>query len=42
MFENNNGLRALLSDLKNEKLFGAIELVKSERSEVARLADNLD
>lgn len=42
VFENNNGLRALLSDLKNEKLFGAIELVKSERSEVARLADNLD
>ena len=28
--------------LKGEKLFSVVKLIKSERSEVCRLADNLD
>lgn len=42
VFEENNGLRALLNDLAGQSLFGAVKLMKTERSEVARLADLLD
>lgn len=42
IFEKNNGLRAILNGLAGNKLFGAVKLVKTERSEVAQLADLLD
>ena len=41
-FEKSQGLETLIERLKGNKLFGYIELEKSERSEVAALADLLD
>lgn len=42
IFESNNGLRECIERLKGNKLFGCVELVKTERSEVSCLADLLD
>ncbi len=42
VFENNNGLVAIVNGLKNNPLFGYVELQKTERSKVAELADLLD
>lgn len=41
-FEKSMGLEKMVSALKGNKLFGYVHLVKSERSEVAALADLLD
>ena len=41
-FEKNSGLVALINKLRGNPLFGMIRLVKSERSEIAQLADQLD
>lgn len=41
-FEKSKGLETMIEKLKGHKLFGYIHLVKSERSEVARMADLLD
>ena len=41
-FERNSGIIALLEGLVGNPLFGVVKLVKSERSEVAALADKLD
>lgn len=38
IFRKNSGIASLLNSLQGEPLFGAIELQKSERSEVAQLA----
>ena len=38
IFRKNSGIASLLNSLQGDKLFGAIELQKSERSEVAQLA----
>ena len=42
IFEENNGLRIAIDKLKGHKLFGYVNLEKSERSETAALADLLD
>lgn len=42
IFEENNGLRIAIEKLKGNKLFGYVNLEKSERSETAALADLLD
>ena len=42
VFEQSKGVETLIERLKGEKLFGYVHLVKSERSETARLADKLD
>lgn len=42
VFEDNNGLRVAIEKLKGHKLFGYVNLEKSERSETAALADLLD
>lgn len=42
VFEENNGLRIAIEKLKGNKLFGYVNLEKSERSETAALADLLD
>lgn len=42
IFEENNGLRVAIDKLKGHKLFGYVNLEKSERSETAALADLLD
>lgn len=42
VFEENNGLRIAIDRLKGNKLFGYVNLEKSERSETAALADLLD
>lgn len=42
IFEENNGLRIAIEKLKGHKLFGYVNLEKSERSETAALADLLD
>lgn len=42
VFEENNGLRIAIDKLKGHKLFGYVNLEKSERSETAALADLLD
>lgn len=42
IFENNSGLRIAIDRLKGQKLFGYVNLEKSERSETAALADLLD
>ena len=42
IFDTNSGIRKMIERLKGEKLFGMVKLIKSERSEVCRLADNLD
>lgn len=41
-FEENNGMAMLMARLVGNPLFGTVTLVKSERSEVAQLADELD
>ena len=42
IFEKSAGIEKMIDRLKGEKLFGYIHLVKSERSETARLADKLN
>lgn len=42
IFEENNGLRTAIDKLKGHRLFGYVNLEKSERSETAALADLLD
>ena len=42
IFEDNNGLNATITHLKGHRLFGYVNLEKSERSETAALADLLD
>lgn len=42
VFEKSNGLRAIVEKFAGNKYFGYVHLVKSERSEVAALADLLD
>lgn len=42
VFEDNNGLRIAIEKLKGHRLFGYVNLEKSERSETAALADLLD
>ena len=42
VFEKSAGIETMIDRLKNEKLFGYVHLVKSERSETARLADKLN
>ena len=41
-FEKSQGLERMVERLKGNRLFGYVHLVKSERSEVARLCDLLD
>ena len=41
-FEKSKGLETMIERLKGERLFGYVHLVKSERSETARLADKLN
>ena len=41
-FEKSAGLELMIERLKGQKLFGYIKLLKTERSETARLADLLD
>ena len=41
-FEKNSGLVALINNLRDNPLFGMVRLIKSERSEIAQLADQLD
>lgn len=41
-FEKSAGIETMIDRLKDEKLFGYVHLVKSERSETARLADKLN
>ena len=41
-FEKNSGLIALIDKLRGHPLFGMVRLIKSERSEIAQLADELD
>lgn len=42
VFEDNNGLSKAIDKLKGHRLFGYVNLEKSERSETAALADLLD
>lgn len=42
VFEQSKGIETLIDKLKGERLFGYVHLIKSERSETARLADKLD
>ena len=42
VFETNSGIVRMLKKLTGNPLFGTVTLVKSERSEVAQLADELD
>lgn len=42
VFEKSAGIETMIDRLKGEKLFGYVHLVKSERSETARLADKLN
>lgn len=41
-FEKSQGLETMIERLQGEPLFGYVNMPKSERSEVARLADKLD
>lgn len=41
-FEKSQGLEQMIERLKGNRLFGYVHLIKSERSEVARLCDLLD
>lgn len=40
-FETNNGIERLLKNLSDNKLFGTVKLLKTERSEVAELASRI-
>lgn len=42
VFDENNGLYRLIEKLQGNKLFGVVQLIKTERSETAALADLLD
>ena len=42
VFDDNNGLYRLIEKLQGNKLFGVVQLIKTERSETAALADLLD
>lgn len=42
VFQKESGLKDIVDKLQGNKLFGFVHLPKSERSEVARLADCLD
>lgn len=42
VFETNSGIVEMLKKLTGNPLFGTVTLIKSERSEVAQLADELD
>jgi len=42
VFENSLGLETMVERLAGHRLFGYVHLVKSERSEIAQLADLLD
>ena len=42
IFRQNSGIRAMVDSLQGHRNFGYIQLDKSERSEVARMADLLD
>jgi predicted ribonuclease YlaK len=42
IFEKSAGLETMVDRLKGNPLFGYVHLIKSERSEVARLCDLLD
>lgn len=42
IFESNNGLRSMIEVLADNPLFGMVKLIKSERGEVAKLADKFD
>ena len=42
IFDDNNGLYRLIEKLQGNKLFGVVQLIKTERSETAALADLLD
>lgn len=42
VFDDNNGLYRLIERLQGNKLFGVVQLIKTERSETAALADLLD
>ena len=41
-FEKSKGIETMIERLMGEKLFGYVHLIKSERSETARLADKLN
>lgn len=41
-FEKNSGIQALIEGLAGDPLFGMVKLIKSERSQIAALADRLD
>lgn len=41
-FEKNNGIKRMIECLSNEKLFGMVHLIKSERSRTSQLADLMD
>lgn len=40
-FEKNNGIRALISNLAGDPLFGMVKLIKSERGAVPKLCDKI-
>lgn len=40
-FDEHNGIRSMLKNLAGDPLFGAVKLVKSERSKVAALCDKM-
>lgn len=40
-FETNNGIERLLKNLKGNKLFGTVKLLKTERSDIAELASRI-
>ena len=41
MFDEHNGIRSMLKNLKGDALFGTVKLVKSERGPVAALCDKM-
>ena len=41
IFDEHNGIRSMLKNLAGDPLFGAVKLVKSERSKVAALCDKM-
>lgn len=41
IFEERNGIRAMLKNLAGDPLFGAVKLIKSERGPVAKLCDKI-
>lgn len=41
LFKKHNGIQSMLKNLKGEKLFGTVKLIKSERGPVPRLCDKM-